>query len=181
MTSPTKLRLGVPRPKVRVRHMTLSHVIVNFWLITDPGCSTPQSFLGLMSLQTGTELISLALLLNKVIGIYGLLAILTGYSLSALQLSMYIYSLLAVIALTYLIRHIRKQSPLENLALAWLYVADTIVNAGYTTAFAVTWYLATFHDPKGPAGAESDAAGGGVVPDEGQRAAGTRRCRHCQP
>ncbi len=126
-----------------------------------------KTFLGLLSLQAGTELISITLLLNKVIGIYGLLAILTGYSLSILQLSMYIYSLLAGLALAYLIGHIRKQSPLENLSLAWLYLADTIINTAYTTAFAVTWYLATFHDPNGPAGAESGTSGDGDAQDSG--------------
>ena len=114
-----------------------------------------QTFLGLMTLETGAELVSLALLLNKVIGLYGILAILTGYSMSALQVSKYIYSLLVLGALAYLIRHIRKQSPVQNLALAYVYSLDTLVNAAYTITFAVNWYNSTFHDPKGTAGAES--------------------------
>ncbi|KAK3940149.1 Inositolphosphorylceramide synthase subunit Kei1-domain-containing protein [Diplogelasinospora grovesii] len=135
----------------------------------------PKTFLGLMSLQAGTELISLALVFNKVTGVYGILAIFTGYALSALQLSMYIFSVLMVIALGFLLPHIRKQSPFQNLALAWLYVIDTLVNTAYTTAFAVNWYLASFHDPKGPAGAQDDAAlspsnGGDVPLDENQAA-----------
>jgi len=119
-----------------------------------------QTFLGLVSLQTGTEVVSFALLLNKAISFYGILAVVTGYSLSALQLSMFLYSLLVALALAFLIRHVRKQSPLENLALAWLYVVDTVINAAYTTAFAVNWFLATFHDPEGTAGAGSGPGGG---------------------
>ncbi|KAH8895729.1 DUF1753-domain-containing protein [Thozetella sp. PMI_491] len=122
----------------------------------------PKTFLGLLSLQTGAELVSLALLINKAIGFYGVLAILTGYSLSALQLSMYIYSLLLAVTLAYLIRHIRKQSPLQNLALAWLYVLDTIINTAYTTAFAIIWYLEKIHNSNGAVGSESSTDANGA-------------------
>lgn len=101
-----------------------------------------QALFGLISLQTGTELISLALVFNKVTGFYGILAILTGFQLSALQLSTYIYSLAVLVALIFLLPHIRKQSPFEALALAWLYAADTVINAAYTVAFGISWYSA---------------------------------------
>lgn len=102
-----------------------------------------QSLLGLISLQTGTELISLALVFNKVTGVYGLLAILTGYQLSLLQLSTYMYSIGVLGLLVYLIPHIRKQSPFECLALAWLYLVDTGINGAYTAAFGLDWYFAS--------------------------------------
>ncbi|KAL9622713.1 MAG: hypothetical protein Q9160_003023 [Pyrenula sp. 1 TL-2023] len=94
-----------------------------------------------MSLRTGAELITLSLLLNKISGLYGLLAILTGYDLNPLQLSMYIYSLLALALTAFLAPHIRVQSPLQCLALAWFYVLDTVINGVYTATFAVTWFL----------------------------------------
>ena len=94
-----------------------------------------------MSLRTGTTLATLSLLLNKLSGLYGLLALLTGLHLSPIQLSMYIYSLLALLILAHLAPHVRKQSPLETLALAWVFVIDGIVNAGYTAVFATTWFL----------------------------------------
>ncbi|KAK3353684.1 Inositolphosphorylceramide synthase subunit Kei1-domain-containing protein [Lasiosphaeria hispida] len=124
------------------------------------GCSRlrlprPKTFLGLMSLQTGTELLSLLLVFNKATGIYGIFTLLTGFVPSALQVSLYILEVLMVATLAYLIPHIRKQSPFHNLALAWLYVIDSAVNAAYTTAFATIWYLANFHDARGPAGAEA--------------------------
>jgi hypothetical protein len=108
-----------------------------------------QTFIGLISLQTGTELVSLALLFNKAVGVYGLLAIATGYSLNALQVSTYICSLLAAVALSFLLPHVRRQSPFQNLALAWLYAIDTVASAAYTSVFAVTWYQSSY-DPKGP-------------------------------
>ncbi|KAK4240400.1 Inositolphosphorylceramide synthase subunit Kei1-domain-containing protein [Achaetomium macrosporum] len=121
----------------------------------------PKSFLGLLSLQTGTELISVALVFNKATGVYGLLTIFTGYSLSALQVTAYLGSILVLIALALCVPHIRKQSPLQNLALAWVYAIDTVVSAAYTTAFATSWYLALMHDPKGPAGNEEAAGSSG--------------------
>ncbi|KAK1751985.1 Inositolphosphorylceramide synthase subunit Kei1-domain-containing protein [Echria macrotheca] len=137
---------------------------------TSRGCSwlrlpRPKTFLGLMSLQTGAELISLALVFNKATGVYGFLTLLTGYAPSALQVTSYTISILVIVALAYLIPHIRQQSPFQNLALAWLYVIDTISNIAYTTAFATIWYMAGFHDPAGPGGA---AAGSPSTRDDGQ-------------
>lgn len=86
-------------------------------------------------------MISLSMLFNRVAGFYGLLAILTGFRLDATQFSMYLYSVAALVLLALLMPHIRKQSPLECLALAWFYAFDTIVNCVYTAAFAVTWFL----------------------------------------
>ncbi|RMZ86703.1 hypothetical protein DV736_g6074, partial [Chaetothyriales sp. CBS 134916] len=101
----------------------------------------PKKFLGAMSLSTGAQLITLSLLVNKLAGLYGILALLTGYSLSPLQLMLYIYSLLALLLSAYLSRHIRLQSPLQCLVLAWFYVLDSIINAVYTVLFAVSWFL----------------------------------------
>lgn len=109
-----------------------------------------------MSLESGTELIALCFLFNKATGLYGLLAILTGFHLSALQLSMYLYSVVALGILAYCLPHIRKQTPFHNLAFAWLYIVDTVVNTGYTTIFAVSWYLAS-GKTGGPTPPEEDA------------------------
>jgi hypothetical protein len=126
-----------------------------------------QTFLYLMSLRTGTELISLSMIFNKLSGFYGLIAILTGFTLSPLQLSMYLYSLAALGLLAFLMPHIREQSPFQCLALAWFYLIDTIVNTAFTAAFAVTWLLAVSADkshteiPSGAPGKETmdDTAG----------------------
>ncbi|GKT47409.1 inositol phoshorylceramide synthase regulatory subunit kei1 [Colletotrichum spaethianum] len=135
----------------------------------------PKTFLGCISLQTGTEVISLILLFNRLTGLYGLLAILTGYELSVTQLSMYLYSLGVVVLLAMFFPHIRKQSPFENLGLAWLYIIDTILNAAYTTFFAVNWYLNSTALDKHPGSASTPAGaeiaetalanGAPVVPD----------------
>ncbi|KAF2838873.1 DUF1753-domain-containing protein [Patellaria atrata CBS 101060] len=101
----------------------------------------PKTFLYLMSLRTGTELITLTVLINKISGFYGILALFTGFHLSWLQLSMYIYSILAVVLTAYLAPHIRKASPLQCLALAWFYTIDSIINAIFTAVFGVAWFV----------------------------------------
>ena len=126
----------------------------------------PRSFLYFMSLRTGTELITLSLLLNKVSGLYGLLALFTGFHLSPFQLSMYIYSVLALILTAWLAPHIRPQSPFHCLALAWFYVLDSVVNALYTTAFAVTWFLVLSLHHSDAAGSGSTKAPGGSTIDD---------------
>ncbi|KAK7715081.1 hypothetical protein SLS64_003778 [Diaporthe eres] len=123
----------------------------------------PKTFLGLMSLQTGTEMISIALLINKVTGLYGLLAILTGFSLDAVQLSMYLYSVAVLVALAFLIPHIRRQSPLQNLSLAWLYIVDTAAKAAYTVTFAVQWYLKSGGNPEGDAAEQATDTAASMV------------------
>lgn len=86
-------------------------------------------------------MISLALVFNKVTGVYGLLAILTGFQLSLFQLTTYVYCIGVLGILVYLIPHIRKQSPFECLALAWLYVIDAVINGASTAAFGMDWYF----------------------------------------
>ncbi|KAM0323546.1 hypothetical protein ACHAQA_008827 [Verticillium albo-atrum] len=123
------------------------------------------TFLGLISLQNGTEMITLTLIFNKLTGFYGLLAILTGYSLSLLQLSMYLYSLGVLILLAALLPHIRKQTPFECLALAWLYIIDTVLNAAYTTAFALSWFAHSTALDRHPGPPDGSAIVSPDVPD----------------
>ncbi|KAK8211943.1 Inositolphosphorylceramide synthase subunit Kei1-domain-containing protein [Phyllosticta capitalensis] len=107
----------------------------------------PKTFLYAMSLRTGVELIVLTILVNKITGFYGILALATGYHVSPLQLSMYIYSIVALFLTVYLAQYIRKQDPLRCLALAWFYAIDTVINAAYTAAFGVAWFLVLAQHP----------------------------------
>ena len=117
-----------------------------------------------MSLRTGVEMISLSVVFNKLTGFFGLLAVLTGLRLSPLQLSMYIYSVGALILVAFLMPHIRKQSPFQCLALAWFYALDTLINTAFTSAFAVTWFLAVSADDANQ-GIPSGAPGSGTIDD----------------
>lgn len=66
---------------------------------------------------------------------------LTGYHLSAVQLSMYIYSIIVLGLVCYLAPHIKRQSPLQCLALAWIYIIDSLINLAYTGVFGATWFI----------------------------------------
>jgi len=124
----------------------------------------PKAFLVFMSLRTGVEMISLSMIFNKITGFFGLLATLAGLQLSPLQLSMYIYSVIALGILAFLMPHIRKASPFHNLALAWLYLFDTIINTAFTAAFAITWFLAVSANDSNQ-GIPAGAPGAGMVDD----------------
>jgi hypothetical protein len=116
-----------------------------------------------MSLRTGAEIITFLQLINKVSGLYGLLALLTGAHLSGLQLSMYLYSSVVFVATLCLCRHIRLQSPFQNLLLAHIYAIDAVVNALYTAFFGVAWFYVLAHPDDGDAapgaGGISNSAG----------------------
>lgn len=106
----------------------------------------------------GTEVISATLFFNKLTGAYGLLAILTGFSLNFIQLSAYLYNVAILVLLAICIPHIRRETPLPNLALAWAYTIDTLINAAYTATFALRWYLASSSAAAAAAAATSAAA-----------------------
>ena len=128
-----------------------------------------QSFLHLISLRTATELITLTVLVNKVTGLYGILAIFTGYELNPLQLSHYIYSLIILGLVAWLAPNVRKpEEPLKNIALAWIYVFDTVVNSVYTTLFGAGWFLVlaqNLNQPTFIGGTISKTPGAGTIED----------------
>jgi len=94
-----------------------------------------------MSLRTGVQLILLAHLINKVTGLYGILALLTGYPISSFQLSMYIYSLAVLGVSVYLAPHLKVGSAWHCLAFAQLYALDSLINVAYTIFFAAAWFM----------------------------------------
>lgn len=65
---------------------------------------------------------------------------------------MYIYSLACLIITVLLSKHIKTNSPFHCLALAWLYVLDSLINALYTAAFAMTWFFLLLGKGAGPGG-----------------------------
>lgn len=111
---------------------------------------TEQKFFQKMSLRTGAEIITFLQVINKVSGLYGLLALLTGASIDGWQLSMYLYSTILLLATVYLYKHIRLQSPFESLLLAHLYALDSVVNALYTAFFGVVWFYTLAAHPDDP-------------------------------
>lgn len=110
-------------------------------------------------------MIFLTMIFNKLTGFYGFLAVFAGLQLNPMQLSMYIYSVAALVLLAVLLPHVRKQTPLQCLALAWFYLFDTILNTLYTAAFAVTWFLTISSIQPNKGGAVDNAPGSGTIND----------------
>ncbi|TFL01899.1 DUF1753-domain-containing protein [Pterulicium gracile] len=106
------------------------------------------SFLGLLDLKTGVTVALLFALLNKVAGVYGLIAALTGAGGSFAQLSLYVYSAVALIALAWGLRAVKEEDPKQTLYFAHLYFADHIFSTSWTVFFALGWWVYKPHDGK---------------------------------
>jgi hypothetical protein len=104
------------------------------------------SFLGLLDLKTGVTVALLFALLNKVAGVYGLIAVLTGAGGSFAQLSLYMYSVFALVALAWGLRAVKEEDPKHTLYFAHLFFADHILSTAWTVFFAVVWWVYTPHD-----------------------------------
>lgn len=130
----------LPRPKVGRANDTQKY---------PPSNNMAQNFFQTMSLRTGAEIITYLQVINKVSGLYGLLALLTGASIDGWQLSMYLYSTVVLVATVYLYKHIRLQTTFETLCLAHLYALDSVVNALYTAFFGFIWFYTLANHPDG--------------------------------
>ncbi|KAI0258942.1 Inositolphosphorylceramide synthase subunit Kei1-domain-containing protein [Gloeopeniophorella convolvens] len=129
------------------------------------------SMLGILDLKTAVTVVVLFALLNKAAGIYGLIAMLTGAGGSAAQLTLYIYSALALALFAWGLRAVKEaralpfspprahppltppprrahpqEHPKHMLYFAHLFFADHILNTAWTVYFAVHWWLYTPHD-----------------------------------
>jgi hypothetical protein len=104
------------------------------------------SFLGVLDLKTGVTVALLFALLNKVAGVYGLIAVLTGAGGSFAQLSLYIYSVIALVALGWGLKAVKAEDPRSTLYFAHLFFADHVLSTAWTVFFAVVWWVYTPHD-----------------------------------
>ncbi|KAF8159608.1 Inositolphosphorylceramide synthase subunit Kei1-domain-containing protein [Crassisporium funariophilum] len=116
------------------------------------------SFFGLLDLKTGVTVALLFALLNKVAGVYGLIAVLTGAGGSFAQLSLYIYSVLALVALGWGLRVVKEEDPKKTLYFAHLFFADHIFSTSWTIFFAIVWWLWTPHDGRRQANSAAQKA-----------------------
>ncbi|KAF9453609.1 DUF1753-domain-containing protein [Macrolepiota fuliginosa MF-IS2] len=104
------------------------------------------SFLGLVDLKTGVTIALLFALFNKVAGVYGLIAVLTGAGGSFAQLSLYIYSVIALVALVWGLRAVKDEDPKHTLYFAHLFAADHVLSTAWTVFFAIDLWVWTPHD-----------------------------------
>ncbi|KAK2463638.1 hypothetical protein APHAL10511_004389 [Amanita phalloides] len=104
------------------------------------------SFLGLLDIKTGVTVALLFALVNKVAGVYGLIAVVTGAGGSFAQLSLYIYSVLALIVLTWGLRTVNQEDPRKTSNFAHIFFADHLISTMWTIFFAIDWWVYQPHD-----------------------------------
>ncbi|KAF9820877.1 hypothetical protein IEO21_01104 [Rhodonia placenta] len=104
------------------------------------------SALGFLDLKTAVTIVLLFAVLNKVAGVYGLVAVFTGAGGSAAQLSMYIYSVIGLVGLVWGLRVVSQENPKQTLYFAHLFFADHVLSTAWLVFFAVVWWVYTPHD-----------------------------------
>ncbi|CAE6417788.1 unnamed protein product [Rhizoctonia solani] len=108
-----------------------------------------RSFLGFVDIKTGKSYDGLAVcplqkLINKVAGVYGLVSLFFGGS--AAQISMYVYSSLAIVALAWGLKAVTDEDPKRTFYFAHVFVADHLLGTIWTVFFAVLWWVYNPHD-----------------------------------
>lgn len=103
-----------------------------------------RSFLGFVDIKTGVVMVLLFALINKVAGVYGLVSLFFGGSLA--QISMYLYSTLAIIALAWGLKAVTDEDAKRTFYFAHIFVADHLLGTIWTVFFAVLWWIYNPHD-----------------------------------
>ncbi|KAG7093950.1 hypothetical protein E1B28_007583 [Marasmius oreades] len=104
------------------------------------------SCLGILDLKTAVSVALFFVVFNKVAGVYGLIALLTGAGGSFSQLSLYVYSVLALVAFVWGIKAVKEEDPQKTLYFAHLFFADHMFSTAWTVYFFVVWWFQTPHD-----------------------------------
>ncbi|KAG6852801.1 hypothetical protein C0991_009077 [Blastosporella zonata] len=97
-------------------------------------------------------------LLNKVAGVYGLIAMATGAGGTFAQFSLYTYSVIALVGLVWGLRAVKEEDPKQTLYFAHLFFADHIFSTSWTVFFAVMWWVYTPHDGRRTANSAAQQA-----------------------
>ncbi|KIK93699.1 hypothetical protein PAXRUDRAFT_828712 [Paxillus rubicundulus Ve08.2h10] len=116
------------------------------------------TFLGILDLKTGVTIALLFALFNKVAGIYGLISVLTGAGGSFAQLSLYLYSLLGLVALGWGLKAVKQENAQHTLYFAHLFFVDHVFSTAWTFYFAIVWWVYIPHDGQRPANSAAQEA-----------------------
>ncbi|KAK9448853.1 Inositolphosphorylceramide synthase subunit Kei1-domain-containing protein [Limtongia smithiae] len=99
-----------------------------------------QYFIGFLPLAAGAELITVFGVVNKASGIYGLLSIFTGKSISAAQWVLNIFSIILLPFFLYALHSVRRQNALPVVAYSYVFFLDMLSNIAFTIYFSVVWF-----------------------------------------
>lgn len=102
------------------------------------------SFAGFMDIKVGSQIVSLFSLFNKIAGVYGIIAVFQGGTLS--QLSLYMYSIATIPIYIWGLKAISDERHKRALRYAHFYLLDHFLSTAWTIMFAVWWYHYATHD-----------------------------------
>ncbi|KAG8914908.1 hypothetical protein FRC01_003869 [Tulasnella sp. 417] len=125
------------------------------------------SFLGFVDIKTGVKIAILFAVINKVAGVYGLLAMLTGAGGSLAQLSMYLYSVIALAAYVVGFKAVSLEDAEKTLLTAHFFFVDHFLNTVWLVIFAVDWWVYNPHDGKHAANSPAQQEVADVGPGKG--------------
>ncbi|KIO25873.1 hypothetical protein M407DRAFT_24833 [Tulasnella calospora MUT 4182] len=125
------------------------------------------TFLGFVDIKTGVKIVILFAVINKVAGVYGLLALLTGAGGSLAQLSMYLYSVIALAACVVGLKAVSLEDAEKTLLTAHFFFVDHLLNSVWLAIFAVDWWLYNPHDGKHAANSPAQQEVADVGPGKG--------------
>ncbi|WWC70402.1 uncharacterized protein I206_104352 [Kwoniella pini CBS 10737] len=120
-----------------------------------PGGTGPifSSFLGLLDIKLGAEIILLFGLINKAAGLYGLITILVGGSF--VQLLFYAYSTGTLFAFLWGLKVVKSESASPTLLLSHLYTLDHILLTIFHYIFYLHYWYVVPHDGRRTANSQA--------------------------
>ncbi|TRM60775.1 DUF1753-domain-containing protein [Schizophyllum amplum] len=116
------------------------------------------SFLGVLDLKSGVVVALLFALLNKVAGVYGLIATLTGAGGSFAQISLYLYSTVALVAIVLGLKAVQREDAKQTLYFAHFFFFDHALSTAWVVWFAIVWWFQTPHDGRRQANSAAQEA-----------------------
>ncbi|KAG8876466.1 hypothetical protein FRB97_004156 [Tulasnella sp. 331] len=108
------------------------------------------SFVWFIDIKTGVKIVLLFAMLNKVAGLYGLIAMLVGAGGSFLQISMYLYSVVGLAAYAWGLKVTAEESPTKSLTTAHIFLVDHLISTVWTVLLGVDWWVYNLHDGQRP-------------------------------
>ncbi|WVF71641.1 hypothetical protein IAT40_006449 [Kwoniella sp. CBS 6097] len=111
------------------------------------------SFLGLLDIKLGAEIILLFGLINKVAGLYGLIVVFVGGSFT--QLLYYAYSTATLFAFLWGLKVVKSESAAPTLLLSHLYVLDHVIATFFHYLFYQHYWYVVPHDGRRTANSQA--------------------------
>ncbi|GFZ44125.1 hypothetical protein JCM24511_01846 [Saitozyma sp. JCM 24511] len=111
------------------------------------------SFLGLLDIKLGAEIILLFGLINKVAGLYGLVTLIIGGSFT--QLLFYAYSLATLFGFLWMLKVVKSETAAPTLLVSHLYTLDHLLLTLFHYLFFLHYWYSVPHDGRRTANSQA--------------------------